>query len=353
VKFAVVGTGWRSDFHIRMARAAPGRLEAVAVVAHSDAGAQRCARKWGVPVVRTFGEALAHEPDFVITCVPWDAMPGAVTELVEAGAHVLAETPPAPTADGLRALWGRVGGTGRVQVAEQYMRMPGHAARLAVVRNGVIGAPTAVEVSSTHLYHSTSMMRSLLDVGMADAVVNARSFVARQVDPLTPEGWVEDPRPVPRSRTIATLDFGDGRMGLYDFVENQWWNPLLARRIVVRGERGEIVDDAVTHLTDEGVIVSPISYRRTGVDMNLEGNDLVSASFEGRMVYRNPWVGSRLSEDDIAVASLLEETGRWARSEGPAPYPLAEACQDHLFALAIEESARTGADVRVSKDVWA
>ena len=82
------------------------------------------------------------------------------------------------------------------------------------------------------------MMRSLLDVGMADAVVNARSFLARQVDPLTPEGWVEDPRPVPLSRTIATLDFGDGRMGLYDFVENQWWNPLLARRIVVRGERG-------------------------------------------------------------------------------------------------------------------
>ena len=109
----------------------------------------------------------------------------------------------------------------------------------------------------------------------------------------------------------------------------------------------------VTHLTDEGVVVSPISYRRTGVDMNLEGNDLVSASFEGRMVYRNRWVGSRLSEDDIAVASLLEETGRWARSEGPAPYPLAEACQDHLLALAIEESARTGADVRVAKDVWA
>ena len=60
-----------------------------------------------------------------------------------------------------------------------------------------------------------------------------------------------------------------------------------------------------------------------------------------------------LSEDDIAGASFLEETGRWARSEGPAPYPLAEACQDHLLALAIEESARTGADVRVGREVWA
>ena len=313
----------------------------------------RASRKWGLPVVRTLEDALAYEPDFVIAAVSWPSMPSVVTELVDLGAHVLAETPPAPTADGLRALWAAVGGSGRVQVAEQYMLMPGHAARLTIVRNGAIGVPTAVQVASTHLYHATSIMRSLLDVGMSDAVVNARTFTAPQADPLTFDGWVDDPAPAPRTTTIASLDFGDGRMGLYDFVDNQWWNPLLARRIVVRGSLGEIVDDTVTHLSSEGVVVSPISYRRTGIDMNLEGNEVVSASFEGRIVYTNPWIGCRLSEDDIAVASFLEATGRWARSEGPEPYPLADACQDHLLGLAIEESARTGADVRVTKEAWA
>ena len=353
VKFAIVGTGWRSDFHIRMAQAAPDRLQAVAVVAHSDAGAERSSATWSVPVVRTVEEALAYEPDFVIASVPWEPMPAVIAELVNLGVHVLAETPPAPTADGLRALWAEVGGSGLVQVAEQYMLMPGHAARLAVVRSGAIGTPTAVQVASTHLYHATSMIRTLLGVGMADAVVSARTFEAPLADPLTPAGWVDDPSPRPRTTTIATLDFGDGRMGLYDFVDNQWWNPLLARRIVVRGSLGEIVDDTVTRLSSDGVVISPISYRRSGIDMNLEGNDVVSASFEGRIVYENPWVGTRLSEDDIAVASLLEATGRWARSEGPAPYPLAEACQDHLLGLAIEESARTGADVRVTTQAWA
>ena len=48
------------------------------------------------------------------------------------------------------------------------------------------------------------------------------------------------------------------------------------------------------------------------------------------MVYRNPFQGTRLSEDDIAVADLLEQTGAWARGEGPEPYPLAEGLQDHL-----------------------
>ena len=55
----------------------------------------------------------------------------------------------------------------------------------------------------------------------------------------------------------------------------------------------------------------------------------------------------------LAVASLLETTGRWARGDGPEPYPLAEACQDHLLGLAIGESARTGADVRVTRQPWA
>ena len=71
------------------------------------------------------------------------------------------------------------------------------------------------------------------------------------------------------------------------------------------------------------------------------------------MVYRNPFNGARLSDDDIAVAALLEKTGAWARGDGPAPYPLAEACQDHLISLAIEESIATGRDVTTAIEAWA
>ena len=352
IKFAIVGTGWRSEFMVRLAKAAPDRLQAVAVLARSDAAAEKISRRWGVPVVRSTDELLAYVPEFVVAAVSWPSMPGVVTDLVERGAYVLAETPPAPTADGLRALWAAVGASGRVQVAEQYMLMPRHAARSKVLQSGAIGASTSVEVASTHLYHATSIIRSYLGAGMAEATVTARSFTAPLADPLTFQGWKKDAPPTPHTTTIGLIDFG-GRTGLYNFVENQWWNPLLARRLVIRGERGEIVDDTVTRLSGEGVIVSPISYRRTGIDMNLEGNEIVSASFEGRLVYENPWIGTSLSEDDIAVASFLELTGLWARGEAAGPYPLADACQDHLLGLAIEESARTRADVRVTKQNWA
>lgn len=350
-RFAIIGTGWRSEFFLRIAAAAPERLQAVGVLARSDASAARVAG-WNVPIHRSLDDLLAVRPDFVIASVTWPAMPGVITELVERGVRVLAETPPAPDADGLRKLWHDVGASRLVQVAEQYMHMPGHAARLEVVRSGALGAVGGVQVSSTHLYHATSIIRTFLDAGMAEAIVSARTFTAPLVDPLTPAGWSGDLAPKERTTTIATLDFGDGRMGLYDFVDNQWWNPILSRRIVIRGSHGELTDDTVRRFEGAEVLTSPITYRRTGVDLNLEGNDVVSAAFEGRIVYRNPWVGTRLSEDDIAVASLLELTGRWARGDDAEPYPLADACQDHLLGLAIGESARTGADVRVAREVW-
>jgi predicted dehydrogenase len=347
--FAVVGSGKRSRFFLRMAAAAPDRLRATGIVSRSPDRAEP-----GVPAFRTLDELLAAErPDFVAAAVPWPQMPDVARAAVALGVPVLVETPPAPDLDGLRALWSDVGGSGLVQVAEQYLLMPGHAARLAAVRAGSIGEPTAVHVCSTHLYHAVSLVRGLLDVDTDDVVVSARAFTAPLVDPLGFEGWRPDATPEPRTRTIATLDFG-GRHGLYDFTENQWWNPLLARRIAVRGTTGELVDDRLVRLVEPRTPVeSHLVYRRLGIDLNLEGNELDHVSLDGRVLYRNPFRGTRLSEDDIGVAAILEATGTWARGEGPPPYPLAQGCQDHAISLAIGESARTGQDVRVSKEVWA
>ena len=352
--FGIVGGGWRSHLLLRLADAAPGRLNAAGVVTRTADAGEMVTARWGVPTYRTIDELLkAEDVDYVVAAVSWPAMPGVIRDLVAAGVAVLAETPPAPDVDRMRSLWGDVAGSGLVQVAEQYLLMPGHAARHTVIQDGVIGQATSVEISSTHLYHAVSLIRGLLGVGMDDVVVNARDFRAPLVDPLTFDGWDLQAVPEPRTTTIATLDFGD-RMGLYNFVENQWWNPLRTRRIVVRGSRGELVDNTVVRLVDPtSPVESSLVYRRTGVDMNLEGSELVHVSFDGRVVYRNPWLGTRLSEDDIAVASMLEAEGAWVRGEGPEPYPLAQACQDHAIGLAIQESARTGAEVHVAKNMLA
>lgn len=51
--------------------------------------------------------------------------------------------------------------------------------------------------------------------------------------------------------------------------------------------------------------------------------------------------------------AIIGAAGAWARGEASGPYSLADACQDHLLGLAIEESARMGADVLTSIESWA
>lgn len=113
----------------------------------------------------------------------------------------LAETPPAPDLAGLHELWRRVSDSGLVQVAEQYTRMPAHAARLALVDSGVIGTPTRVDVSSTHQYHAVSLIRAFLGVGRGPAQVRAVRTTAPLADPLSRDGWAAEVEIAPAAGT--------------------------------------------------------------------------------------------------------------------------------------------------------
>lgn len=356
-RFGIVGSGRRCAFLLRLARTAPEHLEVAGVVTRSAERGAAVTAAHGVPAYRSLAELRdAQHPAFVVATVPWDAMPTALVEAVELGLRVLSETPPAPTVDGLRALWERVGTSGLVQVAEQYLLMPGHAARLAAARAGVVGDVTSVQVSSTHMYHAVAMIRGFLglDESGAPLVVSGLATTSPLVDPLTADGWTGSDEPAPRTTTVGLLDFGDGRSGVYDFTDNQWWNPLRTRRVVVRGTRGEIADDAVVRMADPVTpVTSRLERRQLGVDLELEGVGLDTISLDGRVLYRNPFPGARFSDDDLAVATIVRDTGAWAAGQGPAPYPLARGCQDHAIALAIGQAASEGTRVTVDRQPWA
>lgn len=354
VRFGIVGRGWRSAFYWRLAVALPEHVQLVGVMARSDEAARSVEEAWKVPGCTSIAQLLALAPEFVITAVPWAVNPDVAGTLASAGVRVLSETPPAPDLDGLRKLWRQAGERDLIQVAEQYLLYPGHAARRALLATGLLGRPSSVQVSSTHLYHAVSMIRGFLGVGLEDATVRASTFHGPLVDPQTRDGWTGDDTEKDAVTTLATIEFASGAMGLYDFTDNQWHNPLRSRRIVVRASRGEISNDAVVRLADgRTVLEAPIVRRQTGWDLNLEGFQLDHLSYEGRVLYRNPFPGLSFSDEDIAIADLLVQMARWSRGQGPAPYPLAEGCQDHAIALAIQASAAEGRPVLVSKEDWA
>jgi predicted dehydrogenase len=327
--FAVVGAGWRAAAYWQLA----ARLDDVSCVG----AVVRSERRLPVPAYPSVRECLAGaRPDFLVTALPAAVNPGVLVEAVRWGVPVLSETPPAPDVAGALALWDTVGASGLVQVAEQYLLMPTHAARLAAVRSGSIGRPSQVQVSSTQLHHAVSLMRGLLlDAGRGPVTVRASRHTAPLADPLTRGGWTGDDRPKPATTTIATLDFGGGRSGVYDFTTNQTRNQLRFRRLLVRGSHGELRDDEIVRLAGPRTVVRSRLVRQAGGDLTLGGE----------VLFRHPYADRRLNDDETATAVLLTAMATWVRGAGPAPYPLAEGAHDHLIGCAIEEAADTGRPV--------
>jgi predicted dehydrogenase len=349
--FAIIGGGWRAQMYVDVARQL-GTLSCAAVVTPRP-------HPFAVPVFDSLDACLREvEVDFVLTATPRTVTPEVVAEAVDRELPVLAETPPAPDLAGLRALWAAVGDSGLVQVAEQYLLMPSHAARAALVAGGAIGTPTQVQVSSTQEYHAVSLIRGLLGAGRGPVTARATRFTAPLVSPLSRGGWTDDEVAHPAVTTIATLDLGEGdlgegRSGVYDFTEQQTRNQLRFRRITVRGTAGEVHDDEVVRMTGPRTLVrSPLVRRQTGHDLDLIGYDTEHISLGGEVLYRNPYPGRRWMDEEIAMATLLERTAAWVHGEGPGPYPLADGMHDQQVALAIEESADTDATVTTSREAW-
>jgi predicted dehydrogenase len=353
--YLIVGYGWRAPFFLKPAREFPGTFRVAGVVARREEARDDAARTWGVPTFATLDDALtAERPDFVIVSVSWDAAPGIVRDLAARGIPTLCETPPAPNQAELERLWDDVGVTGLVQVAEQYPLYPGHLARRAVIDSGAIGTVNEAEVSSTHMYHAMGIIRQMLGVGFEGAEIRAIADTHDLATPMTHAGWAADAAPSPAKTVRALIRFEGGKVATYDFTDNQWWNPLRQDRIALRGSLGEIVDLRVTQLTGARTFVtSHLERRHTGIELNLEGNDLDHISWGSQVVYDNAWQGARFSDDEVAVSSLLSQVGAWARSEASPPYPLAQGSQDWALALGIEAAAESGETVLVGRQPWA
>jgi predicted dehydrogenase len=350
--FGIVGCGWRADFYLRIAAALPDRFAVAGMVVRRAARGQEYERRFGVPTFRTLDELLARQPEFVVTSVPWAANPEIVVELAGRGVPVLSETPPAPDLGGLLALYRDVGPDAIVEVAEQYPHLPTYASSIFLAREGALGRVSTAYVSATQTYHAVALIRAHLGVEYADARITAVEFIHRLVEGPGRSGWPTDERLTDARQVIATLDFG-GRLGQYDFTAGQWFHPLLRERLLVRGERGEIVDGRLTYLKDAATPVETTLHRQqTGLGGNLEGFFLRSIDAGDRRVYTNRFAPARLPDEEIAIATCL--AAMHDRVHGrPGSYDLAQACQDHYIGLMIERAVTEGQPVHTTRQPWA
>lgn len=353
VRFAVIGHGWRADFYFNLARQLPSRFHCVGAVTRGDRAGRAVESTWAVPTFRTVDDLVAHtDPEVFVTCVPPSANREVIGELVGRGLVTLSETPPAHDLDDLRRTWADVGTSELVQVAEQHPFLPSVAAVRTLIHSGQLGTTSSASVSWTHNYHAMAMLRTVLGPGGERVKVQAVASTWPLREGPDRDGWPEQVETRPTQQVLALLDFGSAT-GVYDFTGGQWFNPLRVRSLRVQGSLGAVTDRAVIRsVGGSSTARSIIDRRHLGDDGELEGFDLDTLSVDGTIVYRNPYRGARMSDEEIAIATCLEATSRWGRGEGPPPYPLADACQDHLLGLTIHQAARTCQPVVTDPQPW-
>lgn len=340
IAFALIGSGHRAEFFERVAAALPDRFRLTGRYSLRVPGS-----------AASFDELMSGKPEFVVVAVPWAATPVLIAALAGRGMAVLAETPPAPDIDGLRALapLARLGG--RIQVAEQYRFQPLHAARLALAASGRLGSISQIQVSVAHGYHGIDLIRRFLGIGSEPVTITARRFDSPVVGGPNRAGPVSSRQIVTQEQVIATFDFGD-RLGILDFSDEQYFSWIRGLRLLVRGERGEIDGHSVRWLDDDGQPVRlKLERHDTGHDGNLEGLYLEGITAGVEWLYRNPFGTARLTDDELGVATCLAGMPA-AIDGGPSVCSLADAVHDHYLNLLAGQAIETGLPVHAAGHLW-
>ena len=69
IRFGLIGSGWRAEFYIRIAKALPEMFDLAAVMIRSKEKGEAFSAKFSVKVVNTLDELVEKEPEFVVMAI--------------------------------------------------------------------------------------------------------------------------------------------------------------------------------------------------------------------------------------------------------------------------------------------
>jgi len=363
LRVAIIGTAKRSDYlYGPILRALPNNVELVGVWGRSVESARRLGESLGAPWYTDIDRLMREQaPAIGIVSVAYGANGEAGLMAVEAGLHVLLETPIAHKLSEADAIIAAAHRRGRkIEVAEQFHRRPLEQIKLALIRSGLFGrVHTAFNDFAGHGYHGVSVMRSYL------------GFDAR---PITVTGTVRDyPLAAHWSRLAGTrgertetqehgiIAFDGGQVGIFHWTSvgydsaARWWRSsrFLAERgmgvsvgvglevqewlslIALGGEAPRFITlERRWERNDGGALVAMVAH--TG------DPDLPIVTWENPFQPAVKGHGVQWHDDEIGVAGCLLSLVRAVRSGGEPSYGAQQARLDQELTLAIRISSQQG-----------
>lgn len=356
-RFIIIGSGWRSLFYVRIAKALPEHFELAAMLCRTEEKAARMRAEYNLPATTSIAECVAQKPDFAVIAVSKPDIASVSVDWLERGIPVLCETPAAIDMESLSRLWTLHQQGAKFSVAEQYTRYPVYAALLALIEKGFIGSPQYAYISLAHGYHGASLMRAFLQLQPDtpfSVIARSRNFAT--VETKTRAESLHDGRIAEKKRTCAFFDFAGGKSALYDFDYEQYFSPIRQNTLKIQGVKGEItgIPGIAGTLTEAlaGVIVRYLDAGWNAVTADIQIDDKSAISFRDNLLYMPDLPPCGLSQDETAILSMLLRMSAYVRGQGIEPYPLKDALQDSYMALLMQQAVDSNALVKSEPCPW-
>lgn len=315
IRFAIVGSGWRSLFYVRIARALPDKFELVGMLCRSQEKADKMASENDIITFTSEEEMLSKKPDFIVSAVNKASMNEVARYYANQGYAVLSETPAALDIDTLMSTFEDVKNGAKIQVAEQYIKYPVYENLINIVESGIIGEPVSVHLSAMHDYHAASVLRHLLKCGLEDVKITGKSFNMPVTDTKTRYETLTDGKVVLKEEKHLVMEFESGKVAFYDFMSEQYRSGIRKPHVLVRGTRGEICDDMLYYLDENNL------------------------ACEKKISYEKPYEMQGLNEDETAIANLMLGMKDYAQG-GKEVYPIKEALEDAYLSVLMTQAGK-------------
>lgn len=316
VRAVLCGTGWRARFYIRIASAVPSLLQIVSVYTRSEERRVQLAAE-GLNAVTDIEEALGAIHDAVIVASGKEGFLPLLEYLEKRGERIITETSFLTLNDSELSRAERIRGW----TLEQYLHTPFYSSVMTAVKR--IGRISYAYISGLHNHHAASIMsaifpdketaevKRLLDINSVCLKTGDRSGLVRS-------GETEEYR-----RKITSVTFKSGEVFICDFSSNQYHSSIIPGRIEIRGERGVVTEKGVSFIDKDGYPVSAefVFHRDEGKSSRYP--TLSHVTLSDTTVFTNDFYPAVLSDDEIAIAEMLEEY-----REGRLLYSISQAAAD-------------------------
>jgi len=363
IRVAIIGTSKRSDYlYGPLLKALPGEVELVSIWGRSSESVKRLSDSLDVPGYTNL-ESLKREtaPEIGIVSVNYHANGEVGLMTVEAGLHVLLETPIAhklSEADAIiaaaqeRCL--------KIEIAEQFHRRPLEQIKLKLIDSGLFGRVyTSFSDFAGHGYHGVSVLRSYLGF---DAVPLQVTGSVHQYD-LEPH-WsrLAGSRGARKeTQEHAIIEFDGGQIGIFHWTDVgydsalRWWRSsrfLAERGMGITTGVGLEVEEHLSLLSPGGEAPHFITLERRWE--RVDGGALVAmVAHTGDkdlpiVQWDNPFRpdvqghGAQWHDDEIGVAGCLLSLVNAVRKGTDPTYGPHHGRLDQELILAIRISAMAG-----------